>query len=161
MRYTVTTILPKTRRVSSRASACEKSTSGTTMSMTGVMPLAILASPLRIADSGAPNEPMIRNCCWNSCIRFISTDTPDVEPQVIAEGLFWGAFINTGQTCAALKRLYVHEDVYDAVCDALVDVARTMPMGVGLDEQNVLGPLQNRQQFDVVDRLVESAKASL
>ncbi|HEU4755725.1 MAG TPA: aldehyde dehydrogenase family protein [Agromyces sp.] len=85
---------------------------------------------------------------------------PDVDPTAIAEGLFWGAFINTGQTCAALKRLYVHEDVYDAVCDALVDVARAMPMGVGLDEQNVLGPLQNRQQFDVVDRLVESAKAS-
>lgn len=85
---------------------------------------------------------------------------PDVDPTAIAEGLFWGAFINTGQTCAALKRLYVHEDVYDAVCNALVDVARAMPMGIGLDEQNVLGPLQNRQQFDVVDRLVESAKAS-
>lgn len=33
---------------------------------------------------------------------------PDADPQAIAEGLFWGAFINTGQTCAALKRLYVH-----------------------------------------------------
>lgn len=85
---------------------------------------------------------------------------PDVDPKAIAEGLFWGAFINTGQTCAALKRLYVHEDVYDAVCDALVDVARAMPMGVGVDEQNVLGPLQNRRQFEIVDRLVESAKAS-
>jgi acyl-CoA reductase-like NAD-dependent aldehyde dehydrogenase len=85
---------------------------------------------------------------------------PDVDPKAIAEGLFWGAFINTGQTCAALKRLYVHDDVYDAVCDALVDVARAMPMGVGLDERNVLGPLQNRPQFDIVDALVESAKAS-
>ncbi|ANJ27767.1 aldehyde dehydrogenase family protein [Agromyces aureus] len=85
---------------------------------------------------------------------------PDVDPKAIAEGLFWGAFINTGQTCAALKRLYVHDSVYDAVCEALVDVAAAMPMGVGLDEGNVLGPLQNRQQFDIVDRLVESAKAS-
>jgi acyl-CoA reductase-like NAD-dependent aldehyde dehydrogenase len=85
---------------------------------------------------------------------------PDVDPTAIAEGLFWGAFINTGQTCAALKRLYVHDDVYEAVCDALVDIARAMPMGVGLDERNVLGPLQNRQQFDIVDALVESAKAS-
>ncbi|SIN69454.1 aldehyde dehydrogenase family protein [Agromyces cerinus] len=85
---------------------------------------------------------------------------PDVDPKAIAEGLFWGAFINTGQTCAALKRLYVHDRVYDAVCEALVEVAGAMPMGVGLDEANVLGPLQNRQQFDIVDRLVESAKAS-
>ena len=29
----------------------------------------------------------------------------DVDPKAIAEGLFWGAFINSGQTCAALKRL--------------------------------------------------------
>ncbi|WP_416442835.1 aldehyde dehydrogenase family protein [Leucobacter sp. HNU] len=85
---------------------------------------------------------------------------PDVDPKAIAEDLFWGAFINTGQTCAALKRLYVHDTVYDAVVEELAKVAAAVPMGVGIDEQNVLGPLQNRAQFDVVDRLVESAKAS-
>ncbi len=85
---------------------------------------------------------------------------PDADPKTIAEGLFWGAFINTGQTCAALKRLYVHDDIYDDVCEALTTVAAAMPMGVGLDEANVLGPLQNRQQFDIVARLVEAAKDS-
>jgi acyl-CoA reductase-like NAD-dependent aldehyde dehydrogenase len=84
---------------------------------------------------------------------------PDVDPSAIAEDLFWGAFINTGQTCAALKRLYVHTDVYDAVCEALVDVARAMPMGRGLEEQNVLGPLQNRAQYDIVAHLVDAARA--
>jgi acyl-CoA reductase-like NAD-dependent aldehyde dehydrogenase len=83
---------------------------------------------------------------------------PDVDPRAVAEGLFWGAFINTGQTCAALKRLYVHADVYDEVCAALVDVARAMPMGRGLDEHNVLGPLQNRAQYDIVARLVDAAR---
>lgn len=85
---------------------------------------------------------------------------PDADPKAIAEGLFWGAFINTGQTCAALKRLYVHDDIYDAVCEALTAVAAAMPMGVGLDEANVLGPLQNKQQYDIVSRLVEAAKDS-
>ncbi|KFF60011.1 aldehyde dehydrogenase [Cryobacterium sp. MLB-32] len=85
---------------------------------------------------------------------------PDADPTAIAEGLFWGAFINTGQTCAALKRLYVHDDIYDEVCTALTAVAETMPMGVGIDEQNVLGPLQNQAQFDIVAGLVEAAKAS-
>jgi len=84
----------------------------------------------------------------------------DVDPQAIAEGLFWGAFINTGQTCAALKRLYVPDSIYDEVVSALAEVAAKMPMGVGLDEQNVLGPLQNEMQYKVVDRLVELAKAS-
>ncbi|MGK0721587.1 aldehyde dehydrogenase family protein [Leucobacter sp. W1478] len=85
---------------------------------------------------------------------------PDVDAAEIAENLFWGGFINTGQTCAALKRLYVHDSVYDEVLEKLVEFAKNVPMGVGLDEQNVLGPLQNKGQFDVVDRLVEAAKAS-
>ncbi|WP_419702989.1 aldehyde dehydrogenase family protein [Promicromonospora sp. NFX87] len=84
---------------------------------------------------------------------------PDVDPTAIAEDLFWGAFINTGQTCAALKRLYVHDDVYDDVVTALAELASRMPMGVGTEEASVLGPLQNKMQFDVVDALVEEAKA--
>ncbi len=79
---------------------------------------------------------------------------PDVNPKEIAEGLFWGAFINNGQTCAALKRLYVHDDVYEEVCEELVKVARKMPVGVGTDEDAVLGPVQNRKQLDIVQDLV-------
>ncbi|WP_166827215.1 aldehyde dehydrogenase family protein [Brevibacterium limosum] len=82
----------------------------------------------------------------------------DADPAQIAGDLFWGAFINTGQTCAAMKRLYVPESLYDQVCQALVEVAGQSPMGVGLEEGNVLGPLQNRQQYDIVARLVDAAK---
>lgn len=83
---------------------------------------------------------------------------PGTEVSAIAQDLFWGAFINTGQTCAAMKRLYVHDSVYDEVVDALAEIAASVPMGNGLDENNVLGPLQNRAQFDIVSRLVEDAK---
>jgi acyl-CoA reductase-like NAD-dependent aldehyde dehydrogenase len=85
---------------------------------------------------------------------------PDADPKAIAEGLFWGAFINTGQTCAALKRLYVHTDIYDALCEELTKVAAAMPMGNGLDENNVLGPLQNKAQYSIVANLVDAAKES-
>ncbi len=82
----------------------------------------------------------------------------DADPAAIADGLFWGAFINTGQTCAALKRLYVHDSIYEDVLRELKAVAEKTPMGVGLDEQNMLGPLQNKQQFDIVAGLVADAK---
>jgi len=85
---------------------------------------------------------------------------PDVDAKEIAEGLFWGAFINNGQTCAALKRLYVHEDVYEQVCEALTEIATNMPMGDGMDENNVFGPIQNKSQFNLVAELVEDAKNS-
>lgn len=84
---------------------------------------------------------------------------PDADPKAIAEGLFWGAFINNGQTCAALKRLYVHDSIYDSVCEALVDFARTVPVGDGQDEANLLGPVQNEMQFNKVRDMVEDAKA--
>ena len=83
---------------------------------------------------------------------------PDVDPKAIAPGIFWGAFINGGQTCAALKRLYVHDSVYDAVCEALVEFAKTVPMGDGLDENAQLGPIQNEMQFNKVVKFVDAAK---
>ncbi len=84
---------------------------------------------------------------------------PGTDPAAIAEGLFWGAFINNGQTCAALKRLYVHESVHDAVCEALVAYAAKIPVGDGRLESSVLGPVQNEKQLALVRELVEDAKA--
>ena len=83
---------------------------------------------------------------------------PDVDPRQIAESLFWGAFINGGQTCAALKRLYVHDDVYDEVCEELVKFARKMPMGNGTEDDVVIGPVQNLKQYEIVSDLVEDAE---
>lgn len=82
----------------------------------------------------------------------------DANPELIAEGLFWGAFINMGQTCACAKRLYVHADIYERVVSALKAIAEKMPMGDGMQEGIVLGPVQNRMQFDIVNRLVDDAK---
>ncbi|GAB3170500.1 aldehyde dehydrogenase family protein [Myceligenerans halotolerans] len=84
---------------------------------------------------------------------------PDADPKAIAQDLFWGAFVNTGQTCAALKRLYVHDSIYEEVVAELAGVAAQTPMGRGLEENNVLGPLQNPQQLAVVTRLVDDARA--
>jgi len=83
----------------------------------------------------------------------------DADPKAIAEALFWGAFINNGQTCAAMKRLYVPESLYDAVCAELTAYAARVPVGDGLAEGSVLGPLQNRRQFAIVSQFVNEARA--
>ncbi len=83
---------------------------------------------------------------------------PEADPREIAMGLFWGAFLNMGQTCACAKRLYVHSSIHDATVAAMKELAETMPMGNGLDEGTVMGPIQNKMQFDKVAELVESAK---
>ena len=85
---------------------------------------------------------------------------PGSNPEQFVEGLFFGSMINSGQTCGALKRLYVHEDDLDAVAGALVEFSKNIPMGDGMDEGSMLGPLQNKRQFDRVVELVEDAKAN-
>lgn len=84
---------------------------------------------------------------------------PDADPKAMAMGMFWGAFINMGQTCAAAKRLYVHESLYDEVVAELKGLAMAMPMGNGMDDGVVMGPIQNRMQFDKVVSLVDQARA--
>jgi len=74
--------------------------------------------------------------------------------------LFWGAFINMGQTCACAKRLYVHEEDYEKAIAQLTAVADQMPMGNGMEEGILLGPIQNQMQYDKVKDLVEDAKAN-
>lgn len=81
----------------------------------------------------------------------------DVNARI--EDLFWGAFINAGQTCSCLKRLYVHDDDYDAVCDALVNFVSGVKVGDGAEPDTLIGPLSNKMQFDKVVALVEDARA--
>lgn len=85
---------------------------------------------------------------------------PGTDVAAIAENLFWGCMINTGQTCAALKRLYVHDSVHDEVVQTLATMAERVPMGPGLAGGNVLGPVQNEKQLAVVTRLVDEARTA-
>lgn len=83
---------------------------------------------------------------------------PDARPEALAESLFWGAFINSGQTCAALKRLYVHEGIYEKTCTALTNYARSVSLGNGLEPATQLGPLTTERQLQRVSDLVDDAK---
>lgn len=84
----------------------------------------------------------------------------DADPKAIAMGLFWGAFLNMGQTCACAKRLYVPESLHDEVVAELKALAEAMPMGDGMQPGIAMGPIQNRMQYDKVVALVEDAKAN-
>jgi acyl-CoA reductase-like NAD-dependent aldehyde dehydrogenase len=64
--------------------------------------------------------------------------------------LFRGSFMNTGQICVAMKRIYIHENVYEAVRDALVEYAKTVKVGDPLDPLSEIGPVQNQMQFEKV-----------
>ncbi len=83
----------------------------------------------------------------------------DVDVDAIVPKLFWGAFANSAQFCLAIKRLYVHDRIYDRLLESLVAFAKAVRMGNGLDEGVALGPIQNRVQHDRLACLLAGAGA--
>jgi len=82
----------------------------------------------------------------------------DVDPKMAAPKIFEGAFQNSGQVCIAMKRLYVHESIYDQMCDELAAIAEATVVGNGLEQGTKLGPLQNKMQFEKVKEILADAR---
>jgi acyl-CoA reductase-like NAD-dependent aldehyde dehydrogenase len=58
----------------------------------------------------------------------------------------------------AIKRVYVHERQYDAMCAELASLADAAKIGNGMDPDVHYGPLQNRRQFDRVRELIADSR---
>jgi len=82
----------------------------------------------------------------------------DIDPKEMAERIFGAAFMNSGQVCVALKRLYVQEGIYDEMCDEMAKLANGAVVGDGMIEGSHFGPVQNKEQFEIVKGFVEDAK---
>jgi acyl-CoA reductase-like NAD-dependent aldehyde dehydrogenase len=79
----------------------------------------------------------------------------DVDVKETAAKIFQGAMMNSGQVCLAIKRVYVPDSLYDAMCSELARLANAAVLGNGLDAATELGPLQNKAQFDKVKEFLE------
>lgn len=77
----------------------------------------------------------------------------DADLDVVAEQTRWGIFANAGQVCSALSRLVVPESLHDEVVDRLVDIARSLDVGPGIDDSD-MGPVISSSQLDRVKRHV-------
>ncbi len=82
----------------------------------------------------------------------------DADPKEVAPKIFAAAMAMAGQACIAIKRLYVHDSLYDAVCDELGQLARAARVGNGLAPDTQIGPLQNKAQFEKVKGFLEDAR---
>ena len=83
---------------------------------------------------------------------------PDVDVETVAEAIFNAAFLMSGQVCAAIKRLYVHESIYQEMVDALTrraEAAVPAPEAEG----GTFAPLTTRPQYDRIRMLLDDALA--
>jgi acyl-CoA reductase-like NAD-dependent aldehyde dehydrogenase len=85
---------------------------------------------------------------------------PDANLDHAIENLADGAFFNSGQSCCAIERIYVHEALYDGFVDGLVAFASGYRLADPNEPDTTLGPLVRPAAADFVRRQVEEAVAA-
>lgn len=87
----------------------------------------------------------------------------DVDPVSTAEAVAFGAFLNSGQICTSMERIYVHRDIAAPFVEALVTAAERHIPGHGENTSTILGPLvdarlRNQVHAQVIDAVSRGAK---
>jgi acyl-CoA reductase-like NAD-dependent aldehyde dehydrogenase len=80
----------------------------------------------------------------------------DVGPAIVAPKIALFAFCNSGQICTVMKRVFVHESIYDQVLAILVQSVEPEARKLETGEEFMLSPISNKPHFDRVKELFES-----
>jgi betaine-aldehyde dehydrogenase len=83
----------------------------------------------------------------------------DADFEASVDGALFGLFINQGEVCSAGSRILVERSIYRDVLDAMVEKARHIRLGPGLDRATKMGPVVSREQFDRVRAYQEVGKS--
>lgn len=80
---------------------------------------------------------------------------PDADLDQAIAGAYSGIYFNTGQSCNAGSRLFVHSKHFDEVIAGIAEMARSTAPLPGIDPNSTLGPVVSREQFDRVNGYIE------
>jgi acyl-CoA reductase-like NAD-dependent aldehyde dehydrogenase len=88
---------------------------------------------------------------------YVCDDVAEVEK--VAAAVADGAFYNTGQSCCAVERVYVHERIHDRFVEAFVAEVRQFAVGDPMDEKTYIGPVARPAHLAVLEAQVADAQA--
>lgn len=83
----------------------------------------------------------------------------DADLDRSAAGIVWGSFVNAGQSCGAIERVYVVEEVAEAFIEKVVERTRALRVGDPMNEATDMGPMTTAEQRQLVDEQVKEAVA--
>ena len=84
--------------------------------------------------------------------------TPSAKLDLAQRAITFSAVGTAGQRCTSLRRLFVHESVYDTIVPALKNIYAGLPIGSPLEKSTLIGPLIDKSAFDGMQRALASAK---
>jgi len=83
----------------------------------------------------------------------------DADPDFAANLAIKGMNLSRqGQSCSSTSRVLVHKKVKDKFLKSLVEKAKTIPIGLPYHEENEIGPIVSKKQFDNVMSYIQSGK---
>jgi len=83
----------------------------------------------------------------------------DAPLEATIENLVDGAYFNAGQSCCAVERIYVHQDIYRPFVDGFIDLTRKYRLGNPLDPATTLGPMVRASAAAFVrDQIAEAVR---
>ncbi|HEY7181168.1 MAG TPA: aldehyde dehydrogenase family protein [Blastocatellia bacterium] len=88
---------------------------------------------------------------------------PDAPMAATIENLVDGAMFNSGQSCCAVERIYVHRDVFDQFVEGFVELTKQYKLGNPLDSATTLGPMvrvdaADKARAHIADALKKGAR---
>jgi len=83
---------------------------------------------------------------------------PSADLEMALRAIVFSAVGTAGQRCTSLRRLIVHEDIYDQLIPRLISAYAGLTVGNPLSEGNLVGPLIDAQAFDGMEQALQKAK---
>lgn len=82
---------------------------------------------------------------------------PDADLDSVIDVIYGNRFTNCGQMCDALKRLLVHQDIFDEVINRLKSKVKSVRIGNAGEETTDVGPLVSKKQLELLEEQVKDA----
>ncbi len=83
---------------------------------------------------------------------------PSAKLDLAQRAITFSAVGTAGQRCTSLRRLFVHDSIYDTLVPALKNIYANLPVGDPLKKGTLVGPLIDRQAFENMERALASAR---
>tara|TARA_B100000575_G_scaffold62565_1_gene47632 strand:+ start:334 stop:1707 length:1374 start_codon:yes stop_codon:yes gene_type:complete len=84
---------------------------------------------------------------------------PSADLDLTIKGIAFSACGTTGQRCTSLRRLFVHEDIYDDCVKRLQDCFDDLIIGCPSKESSQIGPLISEESYNNMQEILDSLKS--
>jgi acyl-CoA reductase-like NAD-dependent aldehyde dehydrogenase len=81
----------------------------------------------------------------------------DANLQAASRAAVWGGFLNAGQVCTSVERVYVEREVYQPFLDSVVEATKKLVVGPGIDPETEVTPMIRPSERAYVDKQVQEA----